>query len=160
MEKNFIVEKILKDTKRAEAEVLKSAEETASERRKRVEEALAKEKAEAESRLETKMLVAERNRRTGEELAKRQAVLIRQHAAMDKVFDKAAERIAKFSPADRAKLVASLKKQYAKTGDKVEEVGGGIVISNSRYDINLTAPELLKSLRDEIQLQVVEVLGA
>ncbi|MCL2587329.1 MAG: hypothetical protein FWE31_03780 [Firmicutes bacterium] len=149
----FITERIQLDAK-AEAEAIVTSAEAAA--KKRVEDAKIVHQQESEAQIERGMAKAVAEAKQAEIaskiLARKQELEARQ-VAIDAVFIEAGKKL------KDAKLADTLKKKFAKTGDKITPAKeGGIIIENTNYTLSLTLPELLASLREDIEMEVAKKL--
>ncbi|MCL2570560.1 MAG: hypothetical protein FWE16_05155 [Firmicutes bacterium] len=154
MEKVLVEEKILSDA-RAQADAMVSAT------KKRLDAELEVAQAELTTKQEAdleKAKVAIENENKQKALIKKIesdiAALSRKREILDEVFLTASKDLGK---GVLTQLVTAFSKK-AKAGDTVKKVDGGVIISNSKYELRLTVDELLKSLRGDIEAQVAQIL--
>ena len=158
MNEQYIIDRILKDAK-AEADVKvstakKNAAATLKTAKEEIELANEAEFAAAKANAEHSAELTHLTAKTEE--VKR--VLYEKREILDEVFTAAEKDLMNIKESERRRLVSALTKKYSQKGDKVTEHGGGIVISNNIYDLNLTIHDLLAALREETETDAAAIL--
>jgi vacuolar-type H+-ATPase subunit E/Vma4 len=148
---------------RITADAQKEAKELVDSAKKRINSSLETFKAELAQNEEEEVSRAKATTARENELlalsdktTERKELLAKKHEIVDEVFAMVRKEL--LANKDNKKLIDALTKKYAREGDKIEKANGGIIISNKTYDLKLTADELLAGLREEIEVEVAEIL--
>ena len=155
-----ILQKIIGDAKAEANSVIEVARTHIA---KALAEAKQKIAAEEQAAMEKAKSTLAKEAEQDEQIARnetKKVLLAEKQQIISEVFASVRSGLEKMGAADTKKLTDALSKKYSKAGDTVTKAGGGIIISNAKYEIKLTLDELLKELRQDIEADVVKMLFA
>ena len=152
-----LLERIIEDAKKEAKAIIDKANKDASGQIAFAEEQARMDIVAATEAARKKAVRAVEIAKSAADVASRLDGLVQKTQIINQVFDEAKKELLK---SDNKKLRDALAKRYSKAGDTVKQKDGGIIIENANYEIRLTVNELLATLREEIEAEVVKILFA
>ena len=110
-----------------------------------------------ESAKKLKQVESEQNEMLAKTIASRKNSNDKQEV-ISNTFEMAKAKILAMSAKEKKEIATKLVKKYRRKDDTVIERDGGVVLENKDYVLSLTASDLLDSLRQEIELEIANLL--